>query len=114
MPANSAIGFARSAETYGGAVLANYAFTPNVSLAGRIEYIASTGSLANGAPSLLYGPGSKAVSVTITPTYKYDRFFARGEFSYVKGFDTTAGFALGPALTSTSQVRGLLEAGVLF
>ncbi len=114
VPANSAIGFAHSASTYGFALLANYAFTPNFSLGGRVEYIASTGSVANGAPNLLYGPGSKAASVTITPTYKYGRFFARGEFSYVKAFDTIGGFALGPNLTNTSQVRGLLEAGVLF
>ncbi len=114
VPANSAIGFAHGAATYGGAVLASYAFTPSFSLAGRFEYIASTGSVANGAPNLIYGPGSKAASVTITPTYRYDRFFIRGEFSYVKAFDTTAGFALGPNLTSTSQVRGLLETGVLF
>ena len=114
MPANAAIGFTRGAATYGGAVLASYAFTSNISLAARVEYIASTGSVANGAPNLLYGPGSKAASVTLTPTYKYGRFFARGEFSYIKAFDTTAGFALGPNLTSTSQVRGLLEAGILF
>ena len=114
VPVNSALGFARSAATFGGAVLANYAFTPKFSLAGRVEYIASTGSLADGAPSLIYGPGSKAASITITPTYRYNRLFARGEFSYVKAFSTTAGFAFGPTLTSTSQVRGLLEAGVLF
>ena len=111
---NSAIGIANSAETFGGAVLANYAFSPNWSLAGRVEYIASTGSLSSGSPNLLYGPGSKAMSLTLTPTFQYSRFFARGEFSFVKAFDTTAGFALGSSLSSTSQVRGLLETGVLF
>ncbi len=114
IPKNPAIGIAHDAETFGGAVLASYAFNSHYSLAGRVEYIASTGSLSNGSPNLLYGPGSKAMSLTLTPTYQYDRFFARAEFSFVKMFDSTAGFALGPNLNSTNQVRGLLETGVLF
>jgi putative OmpL-like beta-barrel porin-2 len=114
VPKNPAIGIAHDAETLGAAVLANYAFNSNYSLAGRVEYIASTGNLSNGSPNLLYGPGSKAVSLTLTPTYQYNRFFARAEFSFVKTFDSTAGFALGPNLGSTNQVRGLLETGVLF
>jgi len=32
----------------------------------------------------------------------------------VKIFDSTAGLALGTSLTSTNQVRGLIETGVLF
>jgi len=79
-----------------------------------VEYIASTGSVGNGSPNLLYGPGSKAMSLTVTPTFQYSRFFARGEFSFVKIFDSTAGFALGTSLNSTNQVRGLIETGVLF
>ena len=111
---NPTIGIDNSAETFGGAVLANYAFNSNWSLAGRVEYIASTGSVGNGSPNLLYGPGSKAMSLTVTPTFQYSRFFARGELSFVKIFDSTAGLALGTSLTSTNQVRGLIETGVLF
>lgn len=112
--ANPSLGFTQGAETFGGAVLANYAFSPKWSLAGRLEYIASTGSLSSGAPNLLYGPGSKAMSLTVTPTFQYNRFFARAEFSFVKMFDATMGFELGSSLNSSSQVRGLLETGVLF
>ncbi len=108
------IGIDNNVETFGGAVLANYAFSPKWSLAGRVEYIASTGSLSDGTPNLLFGPGSKALSLTLTPTFQYNRFFARGEFSFVKAFDTTAGFALGSSLNATNQVRGLIETGVLF
>lgn len=111
---NPSIGISNSAGTWGGAVLANYAFSPNWSLAGRVEYIASSGSIADNTPNLLFGPGSKAVSLTLTPTFQYKRFFARAEFSFVKAFDTTAGFALGTSSTATNQVRGLLETGVLF
>jgi hypothetical protein len=40
--------------------------------------------------------------------------FARGDLSFVKIFDAVAGDALGGNLDSTSQVRGLLETGVIF
>jgi Putative beta-barrel porin-2, OmpL-like. bbp2 len=71
-------------------------------------------SVADDAPNLLYGPGTKAFSFTLTPTYRYKRFFARIELSYLKAFDTTPGDALGPTLASTSQAHGLVETGVLF
>ncbi len=114
VPQDASIGIMHGAAAYGAAVLTDYQFTHGLSLAGRMEYIATTGSLADGAPNLLYGPGSKAFSLTVTPTYQHERFFARADLSYVKAFDATAGFLLGPALTSTNQVRGLLETGVLF
>lgn len=111
---NASIGIDKGAETFGGAVLANYAFTDQWSLAGRVEYIASTGSLADASPNLLYGPGSKALSLTLTPTFQYKRFFVRGEVSYVKAYDTTSGFEFGTSLNKSNQVRGLLETGILF
>ncbi len=114
VPRDPAVGLARSAATYGGAVLASYRFNTNYSLAGRVEFLDSTGSLANGTPDLLYGAGSKAFSVTLTPTYEYNRFFARTEFSYVRAFNPVPGDTFGPALNSAGQVRGLLETGILF
>jgi len=112
VPENSSIGIADDASTRGAALLARYAFDEHFSLAGRVEYIDSTGSDAS--PSLVYGPGSSAWSVTVTPTWQYERFFVRPEASYVKAMDTTDGFALGPELTATSQTRLLVEFGVLF
>lgn len=119
VPAASSIGAFTSASTYGGAILVNYSFPddsplPGFSLPIRLEYISSTGSLANGAPSLIYGPGSNAWSVTLTPTYQYKIFFARAEFSHVGANNTTPGFALGPTLGNTTQTRFLFETGVLF
>jgi hypothetical protein len=108
---NTSLGFEHDAWTYGGAVLANYAFNSHFSLAGRIEYIGSTGSLSDGAPNLLYGPGSKAMSFTLTPTFQWNRFFVRGEVSYVPLFNAIDGFSFGPNLNKTSQVRGLIETG---
>ncbi len=111
---NSAIGISQSASTTGAALLANYAFDRNFSLAGRAEYIFSSGSLADGAPSLVYGPGSKAWSITVTPTYQRRIFYGRAELSCVDASGTAPGLALGPASRDNTQMRLMLETGVLF
>ena len=80
----------------------------------RLEYISTTGSADNGAPNLMYGPGSKAWSITVTPTYQYKIFFARAELSYFGARKTTPGLAFGANGTDTSQTRGLVEVGMLF
>jgi hypothetical protein len=108
------LGFYHAADSYSGAVLANYAFTSNFSLGGRAEYITTTGSAADGAPSLLYGPGSKAFSLTATPTYQFNRFYIRGDISYVKAASLTSGDGFGKDGADKDQVRGVLEVGVLF
>lgn len=94
-----------SAFRVGGLSLAGF------SLPFRAEFIAST---SDGAPNLLYGPGSSAWSLTITPTYQYERFFTRAEFSYVVASHTTAGFAFGPSGSNSTQTRFLIESGFLF
>ncbi len=114
VPRYVAIGAFHEASTIGGALFVKYAFNDNFSLAGRAEYIDSSGTLANGAPSLIYGPGSNAWSFTITPTYQQGIFFARAEYSYVGAGNTTPGFAMGPSFTDTSENRLLFETGVIF
>lgn len=104
------------ASTFGGALLVNYSFAAvaGLSLPMRLEYIGSTGTAADGAPNLMYGAGSKAWSMTVTPTYQYKIFFARAELSYVQADSTTPGLAFGPSGTDKSQYRAVLEAGFLF
>jgi hypothetical protein len=114
VPKSAKLGIGHDASTYGGAITAAYQFNENVSMVGRAEYIASTGSVANGAPSLLYGPGSSAFSFTLTPTYQEGIFFLRDELSYVQAISTTPGFAFGRAGNTRSQARLVLEAGVIF
>jgi len=124
VPTAPSIGVQRDAATYGAAVLVNYTFDSawrvgGLSLAGfslpfRAEFITSTGNVANGAPNLMYGPGSMAWSITVTPTYQYKRVFTRAEFSYVGASHTTAGLAFGPTGSNTTQARFLLESGFLF
>lgn len=124
VPRIAEIGALEAASTYGGALLVNYSFPADAKAGGlklaglsvpvRLEYIASTGSLANGAPNLMYGPGSKAWSVTVTPTYQYNVFFARMEFSFVGTSSATPGLVFGPNGTDKSQTRVLLETGIMF
>ena len=73
------LGILDPASTYGGAILAAYQFTDNFALAGRFEYETQTGRIGSGTTSLLYGPGSSALSFTVTPTFTFDRYFVRGE-----------------------------------
>ena len=113
VPKNLAVGFGSSASTFGGALLASYAFDDNWKLAGRVEYISDSGKGA-GAANLLYGKGSDAWSFTLTPTYQWKTLFARAEVSYVSAGSTTPGLALGPLGVSTTQTRFMFETGVLF
>ena len=114
VPTNPTIGVGRATATKGAAILASYSFSPHISLAARAEYIASTGNAYDGAVNLLYGPGSKAWSFTITPTYQDQGFFVRAEFSLVQATRYTAGTVWGPQGNNPTQARALLEAGFLF
>lgn len=111
---NSQIGISKSASTIGGALFANYAFNPTYNLGGRVEYISTSGNVTDGSPNLMYGPGSKAWSITLTPTYQKEAFFARAEVSFVKANSTTSGLVFGQDGTKTSQARLLVESGFIF
>jgi hypothetical protein len=121
--ADPAIGIPVSASTIGGAVLAAYSFNDFFSLGGRLEYISQTGR-PNAAvfTNLLYGPGSSAFSATITPTFTFDRFFIRGEFSHVELYDITRGdpvlgslgTGFGRSGNRLSQERYMVEGGITF
>jgi len=109
VPKFTAAGITDSASTYGAAVLARYTFNPVFSLAGRAEYIGSSGGT-----NLLYGPKSKAYSFTLTPTVQLKTFFIRGELSYT-GLDNAApGSGFGKFGNKNSQTRAMIETGFLF
>jgi hypothetical protein len=114
VPRNAHIGVGHATSTLGGAVLGTYTFTPHLSLAARGEYIGSTGSTSNKAVNLLYGTGSEAGSMTLTPTYQNKAFFSRAEVSLVHAMNTTLGDVFGPAGKDSTQVRGMIEAGFMF
>ena len=92
--ASSAVSNYGRMTSFPAAILANYSFgddsaLPGFSLPVGFKYIGSTGNLVSGAPSLLYGPGSNAWSITFMPTYQYKIFFARAEISHVGTSSTT-------------------------
>ena len=102
-------------STFGGAVLASYALTDRISLAGRWEYIGSSGAAVVGGGGLLgFGPGSSAMSFTLTPTYQRGIFFLRGEASLVDLTSFTKGFGFGGSGKSSTQARLLVETGIVF
>ena len=70
VPEDANIGLVNSASTYGGALATKYSFDSHWSLAGRVEYIDTTGGT-----NVAYGPGSNAWSLTLTPTYQYKILF---------------------------------------
>jgi hypothetical protein len=114
VPTNAKIGIVKGASTKGGALLATYNFKRGFSLAARPEYIASTGSVSSGAVNLLYGPGSGAFALTVTPTYRKDAFFLRGDLAVVHATSITPGAGFGTTGQSANQPRGVLEAGFMF
>jgi hypothetical protein len=109
-PKDVSFGLPSSASTFGAAVLGKYTFSPLFNLAGRVEYISSSGSQV----SLLYGTKSDAWSFTITPTFQFKTYFVRGEFAYVK-VDSGANSAMfGAFANKDEQSRAMIETGVLF
>jgi hypothetical protein len=106
--------FAKGSSVFGGAVLASYSFSDNWKLAGRVEYETESGHAGVfTTPDILgYGPGSNALSVTVTPTFQWKQFFARADLSYVSL--GSASFGFGPANNKSDQFRGVFETGVIF
>jgi Putative beta-barrel porin-2, OmpL-like. bbp2 len=103
---------AASASAWAGAVLTKYNFTPEISVAGRVEYISSSGQ----QNILGFGAGSNAWSITVTPTYQKGVFFARAEASYVSigSGDSIDGDEFGQFGNHGSQVRVMGETGIDF
>ena len=114
VPSAPKIGIPQGASTWGGAILASRVLKKGFSLAGRWEYISSSGNAASNSANLLYGPGSTAWSLTVTPTYQYKKFFTRTDISYVGAGNITPGYAFGSFGTKPSQTRGVVELGFLF
>ena len=115
VPANQSIGLMKSASSYGGAILANYAINDHWGLAGRLEYIATSGNGDNPSnTNLLYGAGSGRSRRPSRPHSPTIVSLLGADVSVVDITSLIAGFGFGSNGTSRAQVRGLLEAGVIF
>lgn len=114
VPTNRTIGVVKGASTRGGALLVNYNFIHHLSLAGRSEYISTTGNAGEQAVNLLLGPGSGAWSATLTPTFQDHGFFIRSDLSFIQATHLTPGDGFGLLGMNRTQFRGLIEAGLMF
>ncbi|MBV8055621.1 MAG: porin [Deltaproteobacteria bacterium] len=114
IPHHPDLGVFKTTSTSSAAILASYALTDKFFLGGRIEGINSTGTAANGSANVLYGPGSTAWSITLTPTYQFKNFFMRGEASFIQAVNYTSGDVFGSQNQHPTQVRGAIETGLLF
>jgi len=114
VPRNDSLGIPKSTSTNGGAILLSHAFKKGFSLAGRWEYLGQSGNLGDVSQNLLFGPGSRAMSVTVTPTFQYGGFFARGDLAFVHAMDRTPGAVFGSNGLNDSQFRAAGEIGFIF
>jgi hypothetical protein len=114
VPTNTEIGILKDTSTNGGAILASYAFKHGFSLPVRWEYITSSGSATDGSVNLMYGPGSKGTSITVTPTFQTGGFFLRGDIAWVHVTDFVPGAVFGPNGTENNQFRAAGEIGFVF
>lgn len=110
VPVDQVIGIDSSGSTWAAALLAVYNLAPDWNLAGRAEYIGTSGGI-----NLLDGPGSNAWSLTVTPTWQHNMVFVRTEGSYVAAEHTTAfETSFGANGTKSTQLRALIEVGIIF
>ena len=114
IPTNPTVGVLKGASTNGGAVLVSRTFKHGFSLPGRVEYITSSGSAAEGSVNLIYGPGSAGTSVTVTPTFQKGALFVRGDVSWVHASSFTPGDVFGSTGSNANQARGIAEIGFVF
>jgi hypothetical protein len=112
--ADAKLGTTKDLHTWGGGMYVVYAMDGGINLAGRAEYISSNGDITDGAGLLGYGGGSKAWSLTFTPTWQNKFLFVRGELSYTKVTNSAPGLAFGSTGNSTNQARAMVETGIVF
>lgn len=114
VPTNRRVGVVRDASTRGAALILSRTLKHGWSLAGRAEFINSSGSAAEQSVNLLYGPGSGAWSLTATPTYQHQRFFVRGDLSFVRAINFTPGDVFSPSARNPNRTRAVIELGFWF
>ncbi|MGK9451193.1 outer membrane beta-barrel protein [Acidithiobacillus caldus] len=102
-------------DQYGASIDANYAFTPHYSLSTRVDYIAYSdqAAVANPNNGMGYGPGSRAVSLTLSPIYQYKHWFAEGDLSYVHVYHYQTGDVFGQNGTAPNQFVAMVNVGFL-
>jgi Putative beta-barrel porin-2, OmpL-like. bbp2 len=114
VPTNAKIGVVKGATTNGGALLISRAMKHGFALPARVEYITSSGSAAEEAVNLMFGPGSAGTAVTLTPTIQKGGMFFRGDLSWVHASSYTPGDVFGKVGNNPNQARAVAEIGFIF
>ena len=114
VPTNASIGVVKGASTTGEAILVSRIFKHGFSLPARFEILTSSGSANDNSVNLMYGPGSSALSSTLTPTYQSGGFYIRGDISWTHASSYTPGSAFGGNGTNSDQSRAMAEIGFIF
>jgi hypothetical protein len=115
VPTNLHVGVTKGTSATGGAFNISYAFKHGFALPLRVEYLTSSGSVADGSQNLLgYGPGSAGTTFTATPTYQKGGMYVRGDVGFINASDATSGDEFGKTGTESNQFRGVLEFGFIF
>ena len=112
----ASLGYTHDNSAAGASLLVDYAINKTWSLGARVEYLTSSGA-DNASPNndlLGYGPGSRAWTATVTPTWQTRGLFMRGEISYARTSQFAPGLAFGSSGDQSGQARVLLEGGVMF
>ncbi len=115
LPTNLKVGVTKGTSATGGVVNVSYAFKSGFSLPVRWEYLASSGSAADGSVNLLgFGSGSAGTTFTATPTYQKGGMYVRSDLAWVHAINSTSGDVFGAQGTDRSQFRAALEFGFIF
>ncbi len=115
-PASRSLGYQRTANAVGAAVLAAYRWSDHWSLAARSEFAAggAGGGTAAHQNVLGFGPAARVLTFTVTPTWQDGGLFARADCSWVALARFTPGLGFGAQGRDAGQFGLALEAGVAF
>jgi len=114
-PAAPSLGYTKAENAFGGAILANYAWTNKFSTALRWETLHNGSGQSDTSPNadlIGYGPGSGMSAWTLTPAWNLGHgAFFRADFSSAHVTEFTPGLAFNADGKSANQSRIVLELG---
>ena len=116
-PASPSLGYTRDENAMAAVLMGTYTWSTPFSLAFRFESVwneSATNDTSGNADLIGYGPGSSAISITVTPTYHFANYgVLRLEYSHVRLTTFTSGLGFGTSGNSGDQDRFGFELGVM-
>ena len=116
-PGAPSLGYTRDENAMAAVLMGTYTWSTPFSLAFRFESVwnqSAVNDTSGNADLIGYGPGSAAISLTLTPTYHFANFgVLRLEYSHVVLTSFLSGLGFGAAGTGGHQDRFGFELGVV-